>query len=59
MHGIDTVGYWLWGTGTVLLAIVAGWTYLEYRLGAGRTQAEIARRSGQVAEDARRERAGR
>jgi len=56
MHGLDTVGYWLWGTGTVLLAVVAGWTYLESRLGAGRQQAAIVRRSRDVAEQARRAR---
>ena len=58
MHGLDTAGYWLWGSGTVLLAIVAGWTYLEHR-GAGRQQASLVRNSDDAGEQARRERTRR
>ena len=45
MHGLEAVGYWLYAGGTALLAVVAGWTYLEFRLGARRAQDSIVRLS--------------
>ena len=43
MHGLETVGYWLYGGGTALLAVVAAWTWLECRYRAWRQQAAIVR----------------
>jgi hypothetical protein len=56
MEELQGAGYWLWGGGTALLAIILAAGYILYRRGAGRDQAEIERRSGAVAREARAER---
>jgi hypothetical protein len=56
MEALESAGYWLWGAGAVLLAIILAGGYILYRRGAGRDQAENERRSGAVARQARAER---
>lgn len=56
MEALQGTGYWLWGGGTLLLALILAGGYAAYRRGAGRDQAEIERRSGAVAQQARAER---
>ncbi|MCW5736380.1 MAG: hypothetical protein KIS73_19790 [Enhydrobacter sp.] len=56
MDALQGAGYWLWGGGTALLALILAGGYALYRRGAGRDQAEIERRSGAVAREVRAER---
>jgi hypothetical protein len=43
MHGLEGLGYWLWGIGTVLLAVVFAWSYAA-RNGTGREETKADRR---------------
>jgi hypothetical protein len=58
MQELQAAGYWLWGLGSALLALVLAGAYMIYRRGAGRDQAQRERRSGAVAAQARAERDG-